>query len=209
MINLEEKAHQLAEYIMGLPDFQILSQPDGNYHHMGATLTDAVLQAGISYERTVKPRVQNLLKNYPEAKTTSGFLALLEEIPPQKLLKFKGHKPELIKQLALFFQGEGVETQDDLAHWFIKDQENKKRLMKFPYVKEKTADYLAILVGISDVAVDRHLRTFLQQAGIDLDDYDSIKKVVEITAALLNLDKSVLDHNIWKYVSSQKRKEKS
>jgi hypothetical protein len=35
------------------------------YGHMGATLTDAVLQSGISYETVVLPRVERILRDYP------------------------------------------------------------------------------------------------------------------------------------------------
>lgn len=174
---------------------------------MGATLTDAVLQAGINYEKVVKPRVKKLLDFYPEAKTTSGFLSLLREISPQKLLNFKGYKPELIEKLALFFKSERVETEEDLGLW-LKVPENKKRLMEFPHIKDKTVDYLAILVGISEVAVDRNLKAFLREAGIDSDDYHLIKKTVELGAIMLGLEKSILDFSIWKYMSLKKGKNK-
>ena len=45
---------------------------------MGATITDAVLQAGLRYETVVWPRVQHVM-TIPEAATTSGFLAVLRE----------------------------------------------------------------------------------------------------------------------------------
>ena len=180
-----------------------MSQADGNYRHMGATLTDAVLQKGLDYQKNVKPKVDYLQFNYPQAKTTSGFLRLMDEIPLPKLLKFKGDKPDLIRKLAEFFQEEGVETQEDLAQW-LKDPKNRNRLMDFGGVKEKTVDYLAILVGLPGVAVDRHLRTFLKEAGIDEDDYYTIKRVIERAAALMGLESSILDHSIWRYVSSRK-----
>ena len=193
----------MVSYIKQLPDFQFMSQADGNYRHMGATLTDAVLQKGLDYQKVVKPKVDYLQFNYPQAKTTSGFLRLMDEIPLPKLLKFKGDKPDLIRKLAEFFQEEGVETQEDLAQW-LKDPKNRNRLMDFGGVKEKTVDYLAILVGLPGVAVDRHLRTLLKKAGIDEDDYYIIKRVIERAAALMGLESSILDHSIWRYVSSRK-----
>ena len=48
------------------------------YHHMGATITDGVPQAGLRYETEVWPRVQHVM-TIPEAATTSGFLAVLRE----------------------------------------------------------------------------------------------------------------------------------
>jgi len=48
------------------------------YNRRGATITDAVLQAGLRYETVVWPRVQHDM-TIPEAATTSGFLGVLRE----------------------------------------------------------------------------------------------------------------------------------
>jgi len=67
---MEDNAKALVKYIGTLTDFQIVD-PSYPYNHMGATITDAMLQAGINYEAVVKPRV-NCVYGYYEAKTTSG-----------------------------------------------------------------------------------------------------------------------------------------
>lgn len=43
------------------------------YQNMGATIIDAVLQAGVSYERAVRPRITNFRNKHSEIKTTSDF----------------------------------------------------------------------------------------------------------------------------------------
>lgn len=48
-VNTREKATTLAAYVRSLDDFQI-KQVEEPYNHMGATITDAILQAGIRYD---------------------------------------------------------------------------------------------------------------------------------------------------------------
>ncbi|MEW6068163.1 MAG: hypothetical protein AB1610_07735 [Nitrospirota bacterium] len=73
-MSFEEKVEKLSKYIKSLKDFKIV-KPDipVPYNHMGATITDAMLQAGTTWDTVVKPRIKKLL-NYSEAKTTTGFL---------------------------------------------------------------------------------------------------------------------------------------
>ena len=42
---IEDKASKLVKFIRSLSDFSIVTQKDGYYHHLGATIADAVLQA--------------------------------------------------------------------------------------------------------------------------------------------------------------------
>src|SRR5947207_1421279 len=67
------------------------------YDHMGATLTDTVLQAGLNYRSVVLPRVNHILTTYPYAVTTSGFWQLACEIGPGELLRWS--HPEKINRL--------------------------------------------------------------------------------------------------------------
>ena len=73
---IEAEAKQLVEYINSLEDFELLKAL--TYEHMGALLTDAVLQAGINFNTVVRPKVKRLLDTYPESDTTSRFLKTLE-----------------------------------------------------------------------------------------------------------------------------------
>ena len=69
-------------------------------------------------------------------------------------------------------------------------------------VGPKTVDYLKTLVGLPAIAVDRHLRTFVSWAGLDLSDYDEISAVLSRAADLLEVHRGSLDHAIWSYVSN-------
>ena len=93
----ESHVKRLFNYIKSREDFELIEPPDVPHYHMGATITDAVLQAGVRYETVVKPRVNNLKQNYPEAKTTTGFLNLIRKIDLSELLDWNGiEKPKRI-----------------------------------------------------------------------------------------------------------------
>jgi hypothetical protein len=82
---MRKKVEQVVAYVQSLEKLQKLP-PMEPYHHMGATITDAVLQSGINYERVVKPRVE-MVRGYDEARTTTGFLRLLQREGVSKLIK--------------------------------------------------------------------------------------------------------------------------
>jgi len=168
------------------------------YEHMGALLTDAVLQAGLNYEKVVHPRALRVRDTYPEAATTSGFLNVLEERGYQEVLQWKDEeKPARLKRLATFLQGRNVEKVEDLKVWLTRP-ESRKELREIKGVGPKTADYLPILAGLPSVAVDRHIERFCAEAGIEK---NTIRKAVKEAAAELDMDEGFLDYSIWFYMS--------
>jgi hypothetical protein len=191
-----EQAYRLEEYIRSLPEFTIVESMDGNYGHMGATLADAVLQAGLSYESTVKPRVISILKKYPESSTTSAFLQVLND------------QADAIVSLANLFVQQKVETEGDLKKW-LQAPENQSRLQTIKGIKEKTVDYLQLLVGIQTVAIDTHMYKFLAEAGLPTNVYQDAHLWVSQAAELLGHNKAILDYSIWKHMSNKPRKKLS
>jgi hypothetical protein len=77
---LSQSVMALVSYIHSLSDFQILEEFEGGYEHMGAIITDAILQASLNYDYVVKPRVRNVMEEYPQGNTTTGFLNLLTKL---------------------------------------------------------------------------------------------------------------------------------
>jgi len=200
----EKNAELLKAYIRNLPDFKIL-KPNYPYSHMGATITDAMLQAGTTWETVVKPRVLKLRDNYPEAKTTTGFLKLLEKIGQRKLLEWNdSEKPDRILAVTRFFIKEEIETEADLKTW-LENEANIVRLKELRGIGNKTADYFKILSGISTSAVDRHLVKFLKRAGISIgaNYYAETREIINRTADKMKINKSVFDYSIWKYMSGE------
>lgn len=202
-MSVEFNIKLLIKYIKSLQDFKLV-KPNIPYNHMGATITDAILQAGITYETVVRPRVQKLL-DYSEAKKTTGFLKLLERIGVKELLEWSHpEKPNRILGVTRFFVEEGIETETDLKNW-LKNEENISRLKKLRGIGNKTADYIKNLSGISTSAVDRHIIDFLNKAGIEIgiDNYEEAKEIINKSAEQMGVNKSVLDHSIWKHESNR------
>ncbi len=196
------QAQKVAAYISSLPDWKVFPE-EPLYGHMGATLTDAVLQAGINWKTVVEPRVQNLLRQHPEATTTSAFGDLLDREGAASILQWSGAKKiAALKQLIAFLRRERIETEDELRSW-IESPQNMLRLQTINGIGDKTAHYLQILAGIQGVAIDRHLYGFLSLAGVPCSAYDEARQVLLETAALLGVAPSDLDYSIWRYMSER------
>lgn len=203
---IDEKAAILADFIRDLNVDFVLRDVMESYGHMGATITDAILQAGMNYENVVIPRTTKLKKLYPEAKTTTGFLRVLERIDPSELLEFKKGSKKLtwIVEATKFFVERCVETEEDLSTW-LKDENNIKALRKLNGVGPKTSDYFKILVGMNSGAVDVHVTDFLSWAKIYETDYQVKKAILEQAADILKYSRNSLDHSIWWYVVEKKK----
>lgn len=168
---------------------------------MGATLSDAVLQAGLNYNTVVRPRVTRIINCFPSATTTSKFLDLIDELGIEHVLNWQ-HPEKLSRAIALanFFYVRSIETENCLGEW-LQSAANCDNLENVRGVGPKTVDYLKMLAGIPAVAVDRHIRTFVNSAGVKANDYASIREVVELAADALQVHRTNLDYAIWVHVS--------
>lgn len=197
------EAEKLAMYVRSLPDFTMATPVESWDNHMGAILTDAVLQAGISYDTVVLPRVERIFTEHPDATTTSAFARLTKTYGLAYVLNWKGaRKLRTLEELVSLLLENGVETTNQLRAW-LETPANLERLKKIPGIKDKTAHYLQILVGSQTVAVDRHLLRFVSDAGIPVSGYDEAHRLIREAAAVLGVEFSVLDSSIWRYMSQQ------
>jgi hypothetical protein len=193
-------AERLAQYVRSLPQFVIYETIDGNYNHMGATVADAVLQANMHYATHVKPRVNRILATYPEARTTTAILRLLERISAVEFLSWRGEdRAERFSRVILLFASEHVETEADLRDWLL-DTANLVKLRSIKGIGPKTLDYFKILVGVSTCAIDRHLLNFLGLAGLVPSNYGEAQAVINATADILSVDRVYFDHSIWQFM---------
>jgi 3-methyladenine DNA glycosylase/8-oxoguanine DNA glycosylase len=199
-----KRALQLAEHAQSLPEETFKEDQQTTYEHMGATITEAVLQAGLGYEAVVRPRVARLQATYPEATTTTGFLEVLQDLHLAHFLKFSGYKPKVIRSLTERLAGAGVETERDFAEW-IQSDDNHASLKGIHGVGDKTIDYLKALCGLSTAAIDVHLLRFLREASIQVTGYNDAQRVVHLTADLLKIDRGTFDRSIWKYMTARAR----
>ncbi len=206
-MDIDKMASLLSGYIKSLESFTIVDYFDGNYNHMGATISDAILQAGTKYETVVRPRIERILKIYPEAVTTSKFWRLLNEKGAKTVLKWNDEeKPTRVVRLTKFLLDEGIETEKELSVW-IENEFNKTRLFMLRGIGPKTIDYIKILVGLQTVAVDQHLYGFLREAGIEVVGYDEARDILNYTADIIGTERVLLDHSIWQYMSKRKKRE--
>jgi hypothetical protein len=168
---------------------------------MGATIADAVLQAGISYETVVRPRVDRLIASYPEAKTTSVLAQLVADKGASEVLQWRsGRKLETFAALIDLFLENKIENEDELRAW-LERPDNIQRLKRIKGIKDKSANYLQILVGTQNVAVDRHLFRFLAEAGLPTTVYSEAHQLIHDASIVLGVEPSILDHSIWRFMS--------
>lgn len=173
------------------------------YYNMAATLTDAVLQAGMNYKSVVYPRVYNILNKYADYRTTCEFIILFQTIKIEEIIQWKNKKKQnTICELAWFLYNRGINTEDDLAEWML-DDFNAESLLEIKGVGRKTIDYLKLLCGQQAIPIDRHMFQFLELAGVIVKDYREASYVLRKTASFLEIGESVLDKTIWKYMAEK------
>jgi hypothetical protein len=196
-------AEKLAHYVQSLPGFEFYETIDGNYEHIGATVADAVLQANHKYSTHVKPRVNRILAQYPDARTTSAVLRLLDLTSIKDFLNWRGEdRAELFRQVLELFATEGIEVEADLRQWLAKEA-NLQKLRRIKGIGPKTVDYFKILVGISTSAIDRHLLNFLGLAGLAPCSYQDAQAIINAAADILSVDRAHFDHSIWQFMSKR------
>lgn len=167
-------------------------------NHLGAVVADAVLQAGLNYRTVVKPRVDRIQANYPQAAKLSGLEAIVEgRMVSEFLLWTHVTKISRFTQLVGLLRQYAINGTSDLRQW-LTPESTRNVLLAVQGVGPKTYDYLCCLVGIDRIAVDRHVRMFAKQAGVLSNDYDELQVVVSFAADLLGLARRDFDAWIWR-----------
>lgn len=180
-------------------DFEVTT-----YNHMGATIVDSILQAGLNYNNVVYPRVKDLLVKYPAYKTTTDFLILINSIPLRELVRIN-NKSKLwaIFCLSWLLFNNGIQTEEDAAVW-LRKEDNSQLLLEIEGIGYKTVDYFKGLVGHNDsIAIDRHLFGFLKLAGIEYRDYKEAHEIYCQSSQILKCNPCKLDKAVWKYMTAK------
>ena len=205
-MNCATQARKLADYIMSLQDsFTPYEVNEGfAYHHIGALYTDIELQAGLSYNSVVKPRVQNILLNYNEYNTVKKFQLLIDNNGLSNIIKWNHHvKLNRFEDLLKFSYSSNIDCCADLK-FFLSHDDNQKAFLDLKGFGPKTLDYLLKLLNVDTIAVDRHVYSFVKLADIDTQGYHETKKVVEYAADFLNIPRASIDKGIWEFMSEKK-----
>jgi hypothetical protein len=203
-VNMVADSAKLVKFLSSVEGFNSFLGPRHRYEHMGATLSDAILQAGLNYRTVVAPRIKRLVVDHPEANTTSEFQKLIAFYGLKTLLNWKDpEKPSRIMELTWFFASEGLETESMARSW-LQRPGNARLLLQLHGIGPKTVDYLSILVGISTLAVDRHIMNLLVAAGLQYSRYEDVKNVACLAADRLGVSRESFDQAVWMLSSAAK-----
>jgi hypothetical protein len=199
-------ALRLKEYIDTIDNFDFIESDVCPYRdHIGALFTDSILQAGMNYRSVVMPRVESVLIRFPEADTVSAFSKVIDHYGVREVLRWNNTaKIRRMEDLVSFCSFQSIETANDLTD-FLNSEYGEEQLKQINGIGNKTCDYMKRLLGFDTVAVDRHIREFLVNANIDLDDYFEIKEVVEFAADFMQLSRRSLDYSIWSYMTKKEQ----
>jgi hypothetical protein len=169
------------------------------YDHAGALLSDSILQAGVRYSTVVAPRVRSIVQRFPFATTIPAFLAVVRTEGAANVLSWRdAEKPRRLECLLEFLAAESLNTVHDVGVWLSTDQ-NCLALVELRGIGPKTRDYMKQLVGISSVAVDRHLVGFVAHAGVESQSYAEVQAIIETAASILGVSALALDRAIWRH----------
>lgn len=167
------------------------------YDHMGAFLTDTVLQAGLNYKTVVLPRVQSVLARYPYHYRTSDVMEIVRRGEASAFLTWThGEKIARFESLATFLHTRSVETVSDIVKQLVDDR-FVASVLALKGIGNKTVDYMGCLAGLDSVAVDRHIRTFAKRAGVPEGDYHFLRSVFCCSADLLGVSRRAFDAWVW------------
>lgn len=204
---MTSNALRLKEYISQIDDFKFIEPEYCPYiNHVGALFTDTILQAGVNYRSVVWPRVAHVLDTFPYATTVSIFAEILENYGTANVLHWtNAEKIQRMNELVLFCLDHQIETSRQLTE-FLRYEQNVNMLKDIHGIGNKTCDYLKRLLGFDTVAVDRHIRSFMESADIFCDDYFDIKEIVEYAADFMEMTRRELDYSIWSYMSRKEQK---
>jgi hypothetical protein len=170
--------------------------------HMGAVLADAVLQAGVSYSAVVLPRILRILQQFQDRDRVSALAEVVSQERTSAFLNWE-HSEKICRfnSLVSFLHVRHVETTEHLRERLL-DSLFGLELQSLRGVGPKTVDYLACLVGIDSIAVDRHVRAFARMAGVEETDYGFLRNVFCYAADLLSMPRRDFDAWIWRNQSS-------
>ena len=203
-MNIEKLMHarKLVDFIEGEINLKLIPSNFCPYNnHIPALFTDVILQAGLNYKHIVYPRVLSVYKNYPKTDSVKKFCALIEKVGLEKIIHWKNEvKLNRLKNLLSFCLINNIDTAEELKLFLVK-AENKGKFLAIDGIGLKTYDYLLKLMNVDTIAVDRHIFSFLEKAGIKTNDYNYSKNVVEFAADMMNISRRSIDYSIWTYMA--------
>jgi hypothetical protein len=171
--------------------------------HIGAILADSVLQAGLNYRSVVRPRVERIRNLYPYASTTEALVNIVSAGRVSEFLVWN-HPVKIRRFESLVTAMDSLQVQDARElRTALEDEQFCSALQGLNGIGPKTVDYMACLVGIESVAVDRHIRSYAVKAGVERDEYQFLKRVFCSAADLLSVSRRGFDAWVWRRESER------
>lgn len=202
------RAADVAELLMAARSIADLACADGVHatggtgrvqaNHLGAVLADAVLQAGLNYTTVVRPRVERIIREYPQASDMRELVKIITmESVPRFLNWTHPTKATRFVKLVTCLNDHNV-SEVRCLRTKLADRTFREKLRSIDGVGPKTIDYMACLVGIDSIAVDRHVRSFAKRAGVLNEEYEYLKVAFCYAADLLAVSRREFDAWIWR-----------
>lgn len=196
-------AQTIVQYIQSVRRFDLASSPALGSEHIGALITEAVMQPGESYKIAICPLIERLIRDYPEGKTSSHFMRLLEEISPKYFLNWKENdKPRRVLAVAKCLHELSIETVNELR-FIIEDPDFIKSMKDIRGIGNRHIDYLKLMLEIPCEAAQEYLNVFLMKSGVENIPKVEIPAIWEETARLLHKKNSDLLLCVWRYLDNQ------
>lgn len=198
--------NKLVEYIENHKNFNIIKSNSCFYNnHLGAVLTDIVLQAGLNYKFVVLPRVLNICKNYDSAHDLKGLLKVVDSIGIDSFLMWNNEtKINRFNSVLEYLIENSINNTFELVE-HLDDCRNIEHLLSIKGIGNKTIDYFLKLMHVETIAVDRHIIGFLNKANVNFSNYHNAKKIVEYTADILDISRRDIDYSIWFHMSEKSK----
>lgn len=149
----------------------------------------------------MRPRIAFILNTFPHAATVNVLIDVINTEGSPKFLQWKhGEKISRFDSLVAFVAEAEIQTTCELGKALL-DDSFREGIRRVRGVGPKTVDYMACLVGVDSIAVDRHIRGFAEFAGLEDASYDYLHEVFSFAADLLSISRREFDASIWHYQS--------
>lgn len=205
-MNQSKEINKLVNYIEGHNEFIIVKSNVCFYNnHLGAVLTDIILQAGLNYKSVVLPRVMYVFNNFNEAKNLKGLIETLKKVEIAEFLSWKNQvKIDRFNNVIDYLSINNINTTFELVE-HLNCKINVEKFLNLNGIGNKTVDYFLKLMHVETIAVDRHIINFLNQAEVEFNSYHGAKRIVEYTADILDVSRRDIDYSIWNYMSEKSK----
>lgn len=201
VMSVEEDTARLLEYMDGA-GLDASREITRGWDHIGAVLVDASLQRRQNYKNVVRPPVENLIAEWPDAATTTGFRRRLDSGALPDVISWRSpDRLQQINDLCEVLEDLEIETVDDLRVQLLDPDTRasvRSALDAVRHVGPKTLDYFDILVGIpTGVAIDVRIRRVAETAGLRDMSYRHLSAVIHAAASSRRWRPGDLDAVLW------------